>query len=271
MKMKTEMKTMGWVAGRILVGALLLWSGAMKVVAATVLEEAKAAYAARDFGKAAALLEPLTGEARSGRGADDAEAFHLLSQVRLAERNTEAAVELAEKATTLDATKAAYFGQLGVALGNRMGEVGFMQQAMMAGKLKKAFEMAVKLDPNDIAGLIGLSRYYSQAPEIAGGSVVKARVLAERVRELAPFVGETELGGIAEGEENYAAALKHYEAAAGIEPAHGWAQYLCGRMLVKLGRKEEARARFEAALKNDPSVEAAKKALGEMEGAGATE
>jgi tetratricopeptide (TPR) repeat protein len=220
------------------------------------LDEARAALKTNDLAKAAALLGPLT-----GADAKEAAAFHLLSQVKLAEKKTSEAVTLAERATVLDGTKPAHFVQLGWALGQRMGEVGFMQQAMMAGKLKGAFVKAVELDPNDVQALIGLGRFYSNAPEIAGGSIEKAREYARRVQRLDPFLGEVELGNLAAQEEKFADALKHFEAAATMKPGHAHVQAHCGRMLAKLGRNDEARARFEAALKIAPALEIAKKGL----------
>lgn len=226
----------------------------------TLLDEARAALKASDLPKAAALLAPLT-------GADDkdAVAFHVLSQVKVAQKDFKAAVEAAEKATTLDATKAAYFSQLGMALGQRMGEINFMQQAMMAGKLKKSFAKSVELDPNHVEGLIGLARYYANAPEIAGGSPEKAREYAVRVQKLDAVLGALEFANIAERGEDYAEALKHYEEAAKLRPTAANFQNYCAAMLVKLGRKEEARARYEAALKLNPKSEAAKKGLAALD------
>jgi Flp pilus assembly protein TadD len=195
----------------------------------------------------------------------DAAALHRQSIERLQQKNTKEAVEFAEQATKADPTKAEYFSQLGMALGQRMGEIGFMQQAMMSGKLKQAFEKSVALDPNHVAGLIGLARYYTNAPEIAGGSFVKAAEFATRVQQLNPFLGELELANIANKDEKYAEALAHYEAAAKLKPDQAGVQLGCGRMLAKLGRKDEARARFEAALKLNPDYEAAKKALAELD------
>jgi tetratricopeptide (TPR) repeat protein len=227
------------------------------------LDEAASAIKSRDLTKAASLLEPLT-----GAGSTDAAAFHLMSQVKSGEKNTKAAVEMAEKATRLDATKSAHFAQLGMALGQRMGELGFMQQAMLSGKLKGAFEKAVELDPNDVSGLIGLTRYYSNAPAIAGGSTEKAKELAQRVQRLDPFLGELELAQVEIVDENFAEALRHFEAAAHIKPKHAYVQTQCGRMLAKLGRKEEARARYEAALAISANFEPATKGLTELEAAG---
>jgi len=195
----------------------------------------------------------------------DAAALHQQSIERLQQKNTKEAVEFAEQATKADPTKAEYFSQLGTALGQRMGEIGFMQQAMLSGKLKKAFEKSVALDPHHVAGLIGLARFYTNAPEIAGGSFVKAAEFASRVQKLNPFLGELELANIANKDEQYAEALAHYEAAAHLKPDQAGVQLGCGRMLVQLGRKDEARARFEAALKLNPNFEAAKKALAELD------
>ena len=108
-----------------------------------------------------------------------------------------------------------------------MNEVNFLEMAMMSGRLKKAFEKSVARDPNHLAGLIGLARYYTNAPEIAGGSLAKA---AER-----------------------------------LQPENPGIQYACGFQLAKLGRKDEARARFEAALKLNPGHEPSKKALAELD------
>lgn len=223
--------------------------------AATPIDDAAAAFKKGDPAAAEALLTPLPA---------DPAALNLLSQVRLAQKKTKEAVEAAEQAVKLEPAKADYQAQLGVALSSRMGEVGFMQQAMLAGKMRKAFEQAVALDANHLGGLIGLTRYYSNAPEIAGGSLAKAADYAGRIKALNPALGETELGRIAERAEKSAEALAHYEAAAALNPAQPGLQNACGRLLVKLGRRDEARARFEAALKLNPSFEPARQALAEL-------
>ncbi len=238
----------------------LLCSQAAEAPASSLMADVRAAVAAGDYAKANSLLEPLT-----GADAKDAEPFYLLSQLRLAQKNAAEAVKLAEKATTLDATKAKYFTQLGSALGSRIGEVNFVEKASMSGKMKKAFTKAVELDPNDVGGLIGLSRFYSNAPEIAGGSIEKAKEYALKIQKLDPYLGEVELAYVAERDENFAEAYTHLDAAAKLKPTNAWAQVNCGKMLVKLGRKDEARARFEAALKISPDNSGAKKGIADLD------
>lgn len=225
------------------------------------VEQAATALKKGDLTAAESLLAPLTG----GEAPDPA-ALSQLSAVRIAQKKTPEAIELSEKAVKLDASKADYFAQLGLAYAARMGEISFLQQAFVSGKLKKAFEKAVALDPHHLTGLIGLSRFYAGAPEIAGGSLEKAGEFAERVRKLNPFLGEMELGRVAERGEDFAGALARYEAAVGLQPSHAGAQTACGRMLAQLGRKDEARTRLEAALKLNPAFGAAKQALAELDG-----
>lgn len=222
----------------------------------SALEKASAALKAGDLVTAESLVAPLAGD-----DSKHAAALHLLSQIRMQQKKSKEAVELAERATKLDATKPEHFSQLGVAVSMRMGEVGFMQQAMMAGKMKGAFERSIELDPNHVSGLVGLSRYFSNAPEIAGGSPAKAREFAERVRAIVPHLGESELGRLAERSENWTEALAHYDAALAARPEAPGYLVAAARVLVKLERKDEARARLEAALELSPNFDPARKAL----------
>lgn len=195
----------------------------------------------------------------------DAAALHKQSIESLRQKKAKEAVELAEQAAKADPAKPEYFSQLGVALSQRMNEVNFMQMGALSGRLKKAFEKSIELDPNHVPGLIGLARFYAGAPEIAGGSLQKAAELATRLQRIDPFLGTVELARICEKDEKFADALARYEAAALLKPEHAGMQNACGRMLAKLGRKDEARTRFEAALKLNPELEAAKKGLAELD------
>jgi tetratricopeptide (TPR) repeat protein len=219
---------------------------------------------------AAALLLALVGHAQTpatptATPAPDAAALHQQSLESVKQKKFKEAAEFAEQATKADPTKPEYFSQLGVALSQRMGEVNFMQMAALSGRMKKAFEKSIELDPNHVAGLIGLARFHTNAPEIAGGSLVKAEEFAARVQKLEPFLGALELGRVAEKAEKPAEALAHYEAAAKANPKSAGVLAAAGRLLAQAGKKDEARARFEAALKINPEHEVAKKGLAELD------
>lgn len=213
----------------------------------------------------AALVLTTIAAAQAPAVPTDAAALHKLSLERIQQKNLKEAVDFAEQATKADSTKPDYFSQLGLALSMRMNEMNFMQQAMTAGKMKKAFEKAVALDPKHIGGLIGLTRYYANAPEIAGGSLEKSKEFADRVHALNPLLGTVEYANIAEKGEDYAGAFAHLEAALKLKPGSASLLNSSGRMLAKLDKKDEARARFEAALKINPEFEPAKKALAALD------
>jgi tetratricopeptide (TPR) repeat protein len=226
----------------------------------SALDRATAAFKAGDVAGAEALVTPL-----ATATPPDAAALNLLSQLRIAQKRNKEAVEAAEAATKAEPTNATHFAQLGMAIGARMGEVGFMQMAMMSGRMKGAFEQAVQLDPKNLNALVGLSRYYSNAPEIAGGSLTKAAEYAERVKAELPFLGEAELGRIAEKKGDLTAALQHFEASLKLRPESPGTLVAAGQVLAKLGRPDEARARFNAALQLNPAHEGAKRALAALD------
>lgn len=248
------------IESRIVLAALAALLLTISASAQTALETAAKALKSGDLAAAEAALSPLAASEKP-----DPAALHLLSQVRLGQKNTKDAIAFAEKAAQLAPDNAEYHAHLGVALSARMPELGFMQQAMVAGKMRKAFERALEIDPKNLNGLVGLARYFANAPEIAGGSLTKAAEFATRLKEINPFLGESELGRIAERGEKFADALAHYEAAAQLKPDAVGPAFHSGRMLAKLGRKDEARTRYEAALKLNPNFEGAKKALAELD------
>jgi Flp pilus assembly protein TadD len=225
----------------------------------TALDAAKTALQKGDLAAADALLTPLTTAENP-----DAAACHQLGLIRQRQGRVVDAVALLEKAVALDPSKPDYHSALAMAMGERMRDLPFSEMGALSNKLRKAFAKSVELDPNHLAGLIGLARFYSNAPEIAGGSLERATEFAARVQKLNPFLGALELGNVAERNEDLAAALTHYEAAAKLKPDHAGAQVSAGRMLAKLGRKEDARVRFETALQLDPKRESVKKALAEL-------
>lgn len=196
-----------------------------------------------------------------------AAAAHQAGKALLQEQKAKEAVAEFEKAIKLDATNPDYHADLGSAISRLMPEANFIQKAMLSGKMLKAFERAVELNPQHLGGLIGLTRYYSNAPEIAGGSMEKAAATATRVKAIHPFLGELEFANIAERNDDFAAALAHYTAAARINPQHAGARHGSGRMLVQLAKPDEARAEFAAALALKPDFDAARKALAALDAA----
>ncbi len=94
-----------------------------------------------------------------------------------------------EEAVDLSPNNADYHFALGEALGAKTTRAGMLKQAMLAPRIKNAFEKAVQLNPKHLGANIGLAQYYSQAPGFMGGDMEKAMVLADVVLSLDEYQG----------------------------------------------------------------------------------
>jgi Flp pilus assembly protein TadD len=255
--------TLRFIPRSIATAMLLFLASATHAQPTTLLAQAKAAFDQGDLATAETLLAPLL------KGdPPDADACHQLALVRQRQKRAAEAVTILEQATKLAPTKPDHFSALGIALGQRMDEASFIQVPFLASKMRKAFEHSIALDPNHLTGLIGLARFYDNAPEIAGGSREKAEEYAQRVLKLNPFLGEIELGNIAEKSGDFAGALTHFDSASQLQPKNAGVHAAAGRTLARLGRKAEARERLQLALKLEPEHQAAQKALAELDAPG---
>ena len=164
---------------RNLLGCLMLFAICSDASAATAAE-ADAWLKSRDA-RAAPAIEAMVKAAPAS-----AEARILLARLRLQQGEAEDAIDAAREAVELAPGAAQAHYWLGNAYGTRIGQVGMMSKAMMAPKLRDAFETAVKLDPGLHDARTSLVEYYLQAPAIAGGSVDKARAQADELARRDP-------------------------------------------------------------------------------------
>jgi len=184
-----------------------------------------------------------------------------LSRVRTGQHQTEEGVKLAEKAIKLDPSQARFHAQLGAALLAHIGEVERLEQSTLSNRMRKAYEKALSLDPNNLTALLGLSRFYWAPPRRTAAEIATGQALAERAQKIDPFRGAIELGGIAAKKKDLAGALKYFETAAELKPTDFDAQIACGNVLLQLDRRMDARERYENALRISPNSEIAKKFL----------
>lgn len=223
---------------------------------ATVVEQAADAIKQGEFSHAEDLLTPLAAAKHP-----DATVLFYFSKVRFAQKQNEEAIQLLERAIKADPSKLEYYMLLGAECGAHLPEVSPMEGNAVAIKMRKAYEKVIERDPKNLTALQGIIMFYERAPEIAGGSQKKAREFAERVRAIDIHTGELELGRLAAGQMNFEEALVHYEAAVKAMPSDLATAAACGWTLFQLGRKDEARARFQAVLAVDPEFAPAKMGL----------
>ena len=117
-------------------------------------------------------------------------------------KDSKNAIALFEQAIAADPANAPLMTDYAQALTVRINEFNFMAKGMIAGKMLKAYKTSVEIDPNHIVGWIGLSRYYLNAPPIAGGSADKAETYAKEILARVPFLGNVEMGLVEEKRGN---------------------------------------------------------------------
>jgi tetratricopeptide (TPR) repeat protein len=128
------------------------------------------------------------------------EAAFYLGRIFFAEEEYDRAVEWFEKAVQADAGNSDYHLWLGRGYGNQAMRASVWSQFFLARKVRRHFEKAVELDPENTAARLDLMEYYLKAPRFLGGGKEKALVQAEEIkkrdvelgREAEEMIAETE-------------------------------------------------------------------------------
>src|SRR6266496_1295314 len=139
-------------------------------------EEAIRLFDARQFERARPLLEAALAE-----DPGDARAASYLGRLLLAANDLDRAIESLEKSVALEESNAQYHLWLGRAYGQRAIHASVLKQPALARKVKKEFESASRLDPDNLEARFGLIEYYLRAPGVLGGSPKKADEQAEEI------------------------------------------------------------------------------------------
>lgn len=116
----------------------------------------------------------------------DPYALMWMSRLKLAFGEPDAALDLARKAVALKETDAELQTQLGVAADRVRASASFLKQLPRAKEMQKALEAAVAASPTHEEANNLLLRYYLAAPSVAGGSLSKAKDLAQRFSQVKP-------------------------------------------------------------------------------------
>jgi tetratricopeptide (TPR) repeat protein len=150
---------------------------------------------------------------------NDAESYNLLCRAYFSMGDWDRGISACEKAVALEPNNSGYHLWLGRVYGEKADAANFMSAASLAGKVRNEFEMAVRLDPNNVDARSDLGEFYLEAPAIVGGGRDKAEAQAQALASLDPVKADYIKGRLAEKMKDFAAAEKEYRAA--IEASHG--------------------------------------------------
>jgi len=143
----------------------------------------------------------------------DAEAYNLLCRAHFTLSNWDAGIKACEKAVSLDPGNSRYQLWLGRIYGEKADHAGFLSAAGLAGKVRDAFETAVRLDPNSADARTDLAEFYLEAPGIVGGGKDKAEAQAKLLAPLDAVKAYWVTGRIAEKRKDLTTAENEYRKA----------------------------------------------------------
>lgn len=172
------------------------------------LEAGAHALEAQRYGEAIERLSVTVREEPS-----NARAAELYGRALFEEGELPRAAESLERATALDPTSSSAVYWLGRAYGEQAIHGGVILRAKLAGRIRRAFERAVELDPDNSDARIALLEFYLRAPTFMGGSFDKARALADDMRRRDPFHAHLAKARLEEHRKRRDLADAEYEAA----------------------------------------------------------
>ena len=173
-------------------------------------------------------------EQRLAANAKDAGAGALLSRIRGEQGDKDAALKLANAAAAADPRSADAQYALAEDYGREARGASVLRQPGLAGKMKKAAEAALAIDPNHIDALEIASDFYHYAPGIVGGDKKKAIEYVDRMVAVDPVAGWLKRAEVAmDGKDkDTVRAAECYRQAAAVQPASQRAQVALASWLL---------------------------------------
>lgn len=164
-----------------LLGSAVLASALAAVAGQSPASQVEELIRGSHFKRARALVQQYTSNDPAS-----AEALWLQSWMEHVWGNLDKARDLAQKATALDDKNARYHLRLAEASIDtaRQRGTGVLEQMKMAGLFKREIELALSIDPANMAALRDSVQFHATAPMIAGGSKDTARQLAAKLAQI---------------------------------------------------------------------------------------
>ncbi len=160
------------------VGIIMLFATTTAAAATPGINQALAAFIDGRYDDADDGLRTRLGQP----GADRGQICYLLGRVNAWEGDAGAAFDWLEKAVEADSASADYQYRLGQMYGAKAQEANIFRKPGHARGALKAFEKAVRLDPDHLAARTALVEYHLRAPGIVGGSREKALEQAGEIK-----------------------------------------------------------------------------------------
>jgi tetratricopeptide (TPR) repeat protein len=182
----------------------------------------------------------------------NAAAAYYLGRIATIDNDGDEAIRQFERAVQGEDANALYHLWLGNAVRDAASSASKIKQPFMARRVKKEWERAVELDPNQLDARFSLVQFYVIAPGAMGGSMDKAREQAGEIAKRNAMRGAIARGSIAEHEKNAAAEEAAYQQAIAAAPDSGAASFALADMYARDGKAAEAFAVLDRYAKRRP-------------------
>jgi len=169
----------------------------------------------------------------------DAESYNLLCRAYFMLEDWDRAIPACERARDLDPRNSLYQLWLGRAYGEKADRAGVLSAAVLAKKVRTAFERAVELDPQNWGARADLAEFYLEAPGIIGGGEDKARAQADAIAPLNPAMAHWIAARIAAKNHDIASAEREYRAAIAANHSLGRAWVDLAGLLLRNNRLDD--------------------------------
>jgi tetratricopeptide (TPR) repeat protein len=143
----------------------------------------------------------------------DAESYNFLCRAYFMLGEWDPSIAACEKAVSLSPDNGEYHSWLGRSYGEKAAHSIFITAARLAGKVRKEFETAVRLNPNNVDAHADLADFYLEAPGVVGGGKDKAEAQAEKIATIDPAQAHRVKARIAEEQKKYLTAENEYRIA----------------------------------------------------------
>lgn len=119
-------------------------------------------------------------------GSGNADAQELICKLYSSIDQFDQAIAACEAAHTAQPGNSAYTLELARAYGAKADHAGAFTGMRMVGRIRDAFEAAVRQDPKNVDALSDLGEFYVDAPGLVGGGLDRARQLVSQLAPLSP-------------------------------------------------------------------------------------
>ncbi len=215
--------------------------------AAQSIERAKQLFDAAKYAEARTELLAL----QKADGGNAAAAYYL-GRIATFDNDGEEAIRQLERAVELEDGNALYHAWLGNAVRDDLQRASKIKQAFMARRMRKEWERAVELDPNQVDARFGLVQFYAMAPGAMGGSMERAREQAGEIAKRNAMRGAMARGLIAAAEKTAAAEVAAYQEAIAAAPDSTAGYFALGNVYARDGKATEAFATLDQYVKRHP-------------------